>query len=43
MDFLGLWKAAGDVVGINVRMLDNLDIEALNLHKKDGKNYVPGT
>lgn len=25
------------------RMLEDLDIEALHLHKKDGKNFVPGS
>ncbi|KAJ4417465.1 hypothetical protein N0V82_006129 [Gnomoniopsis sp. IMI 355080] len=43
IDFLGEWKAAGDVIGINARMLENVNIEALYLHKKDGKGFVPGS
>ncbi|KAK5663834.1 hypothetical protein OQA88_37 [Cercophora sp. LCS_1] len=42
LDPEGSWKSwAGDVVGINVRMLDDFDFEVLHLHKKDGKNFVP--
>ncbi|KAI1843825.1 hypothetical protein JX265_001119 [Neoarthrinium moseri] len=44
MDMTGSWNSwAGDVVGMNVRMLDDFDIEVLNLHKKNGKDFEPGT
>ncbi|KAK5655544.1 hypothetical protein OQA88_5475 [Cercophora sp. LCS_1] len=36
IDFLGLWHV-GDVIGINVRLLDGVDVDNLNLRKRNGK------
>ncbi|ETS87114.1 hypothetical protein PFICI_00942 [Pestalotiopsis fici W106-1] len=42
MDPEGTWKSwAGDVVGLNVRMLDDWDFEDLHLHKKNRKDCDP--
>ncbi|KAB5557942.1 amidase signature domain-containing protein [Coniochaeta sp. 2T2.1] len=41
MDMTGSWNEwAGDVVAMNVCMLDDFDVDVLNLQKKDGKSFA---
>ncbi|ROW11894.1 hypothetical protein VPNG_05001 [Cytospora leucostoma] len=41
IDFLDKWKFAGDVIGLNVRLIHGVDLQQLNLRYRHGRTDKP--